>query len=144
MNVVTVASMLSCIFAAGMAYPGGRMQEYEAETQWHLRAPKRGCIEVSYSFGGNVHRSYACDHENKACIFSAVDRCPASALFYRANLGRIVNIRDRDHLVRYYNQIGICMVMNNMYYATNLSLIIRWRLLLYCFTRLLQYNVICW
>ena len=117
MNVMIVASVLSCMFAAGMAYPGGKMQEYEleAETQWHLRAPNDGCVEVSYTFGGNVYRSYACDHNNKACIFSAVARCPTSALFHNANLNRIVNIHGRDHLFRYYNQIGICVVMNNMY-----------------------------
>ena len=42
-----------------------------------------------------------------ACAFSmAVDRCPTSALFHQPNLERIVNVQSRDHLFRYYNQIG--------------------------------------
>ena len=41
------------------------------------------------------------------CIFRPhVDTCPNSALFQKPNLERIVNIRSRDHLVRFYNQIG--------------------------------------
>ena len=46
------------------------------------------------------------------CVYSpAVATCPHSALFHKPNLERVVNIRSRDHLFRYYNIIGINFVI---------------------------------
>ena len=137
MKSVAVAAMLCYIMAMGMALPSkvAVSEERTAETQWHLQAPSHGCVEVAHSVGGTVFRSYACDDVNGEfsmsppfrvkngchniycnmlgpCVFSpAVDTCPTSALFHKPNLERVVNIRSKDHLFRYYNQIGICVIL---------------------------------
>ena len=66
-SAVAIATMLCYFVATGMAMPSRKVavsEELEAETQWHLQAPTRGCVEVSHSVGGTVFRSYACDGAN--------------------------------------------------------------------------------
>ena len=63
MKSTATAAILCYILAMGMALPSkvAVSTGLEAETQWHLRAPSQGCVEVSHSVGGSVFRSYACD-----------------------------------------------------------------------------------
>ena len=55
MKIAFVVAVL-CLFAVCSASPSPL-----AKTQWHLRAPARGCVEVLHRFGGNEFRTYACD-----------------------------------------------------------------------------------
>ena len=59
-----VATLCCSIVTMGMAYPSEMTQDFEAQTQFHLKAPNRGCVEVSHPVGGTVFRSYACDGAN--------------------------------------------------------------------------------
>lgn len=70
MKSATIAAMLCYIMAMGMALPSNVAvsAERKVETQWHLQAPSRGCVEVAHSVGGSVYRSYACDGANN-CEF---------------------------------------------------------------------------
>ena len=53
-SATIVATLCYSIVTMGMAYPSEMTQDFEAQTQWHLRAPSHGCIEVSHSVGGTV------------------------------------------------------------------------------------------
>jgi hypothetical protein len=63
MASTAIATMLCYIMVMGMALPSevAVSEDLKAETQWHLQAPSRGCVEVSHTVGGIVFRSYACD-----------------------------------------------------------------------------------
>lgn len=70
-----------------------------------------------------------------------VDTCPTSALFHKPNLERVANIRSRDHLVRYYNQIGQCVFHPQA--RTILTMVdffspFRWSMCFFCPSQLLQ------
>ena len=56
MKVIVIAA-LYCLLAVCSAGP-------IAKTQWHARAPARGCVEILYTSGGSQFRSYACDGAN--------------------------------------------------------------------------------
>ena len=58
----TIAILFSVV-ATCTAYPSRMTQEFQAQTQWHLQAPSRGCVEVAHTVGGSTFRSYACDGE---------------------------------------------------------------------------------
>ena len=57
MKIAFVVAVL-CLFAVCSASPS---PSPIAKTQWHLRSPARGCVEVLHRFGGNEFRTYACD-----------------------------------------------------------------------------------
>lgn len=68
-GTLIVASLCCIVAAMGMANPRPPQpykmtEDLEAEAQWHLQAPSQGCVEVSYTVGGSVFRSYACDATN--------------------------------------------------------------------------------
>ena len=65
MTSAAIAIMLCYIMAMGMALPSkvAVSKDLQAESQWHLRAPSRGCVEIYHAVGGNIFRSYACDDD---------------------------------------------------------------------------------
>ena len=73
--IVAIASVLSCIAAVCIASP-------TATAQYHLRAPERGCVEISHSVGVSVFRAYACDGaDGELHEYSLVPRPLRSQLF---------------------------------------------------------------
>jgi hypothetical protein len=67
-STAAIATMLCYIMAMGMALPSevavSEDVDLKAETQWHLRAPVRGCVEVFHYVGGSYFRIYACDGDS--------------------------------------------------------------------------------
>ena len=66
MTSAAIATMLCYIMAMGMALPSevAVSEDLNAETQWHLRAPALGCVQILHYAGGSYFRSYACDNPN--------------------------------------------------------------------------------
>ena len=65
MKSAAIAAILCYIVAMGMALPSqvavSESEEFEAQAQWHLLAPKLGCVQVLHYVGGSYFRTYACD-----------------------------------------------------------------------------------
>ena len=65
-----VAAILCYIVAMGTALPSNYAalseseETQEVQAQWHVKAPVRGCVEVSHQVGGSYYRTYACDGTN--------------------------------------------------------------------------------
>lgn len=142
MKIIIGAAILYCLLAVCSAQ--------DAEAQWHLRAPVRGCVQVIYRIGGSTFLAYACDGVQSeiyytyvamryysmlriciflshvdSCIFAPhVNRCPVSVAFQRPNFERIINIRATDHVVRFYMSFGKYTTIATALLITNSCIII--------------------
>jgi hypothetical protein len=74
-SAAAIAIMLCYIMAMGMALPSelAVSEDLKAETQWHLRAPVKGCVEVSHYVRGSYFRIYACDDDDNGEFYSVCD-----------------------------------------------------------------------
>lgn len=59
---ITTVVILYCLLAVCSAGP-------VAKTQWHVRAPARGCVQLLFTSGGSQFRSYACDGVNGESLY---------------------------------------------------------------------------
>ena len=86
-GTLIVASLCCIVAAMGMANPRPPQpykmtEDLEAEAQWHLQAPSQGCVEVSYTVGGSVFRSYACDATNGESVLYDIQVGLKSLFFF--------------------------------------------------------------
>ena len=86
MKSAVIAAILCYIVAMGMALPSrmarhaSESKEFEVQAQWYLRAPERGCVEVSYILGGNHFRAYACDSKKGELLLNCMTKVKNTAM----------------------------------------------------------------